>query len=367
MKTFDLGVSSLIPKSRIVHLPVYQPGKPIEDVKRELGLKEVIKVASNENPFGCSPLVKEELMSQLDQLAIYPDGACIDLRGAVSHFLGVKPEQLIFGTGSDEVCMLIARAYLEPDTNTVMAVPTFPVYKTNAIIEGSEPIEIPCVEGDHDLEAMLARINDKTRVVWICNPNNPTGKMIGEKELISFMDRVPRNVLIVLDEAYCEYVKDSSYPQSLSLMEKYPNIIILRTFSKIYGIAALRVGYGVAGEEIIDKLNRVREPFNVNTLAQRGAIAALKDQEFVEKCFKANKEGLEQVYAGLDALGLPYYPSEANFVFVQLPDSKMVFTEMEKRGVIIRSFPGAIRVTIGTKEENEKMLAALDEVMQSSC
>lgn len=356
----------MIPKSRIVNLPVYQPGKPIEDVQRELGLTEVIKLASNENPFGCSPFVKEEIKAHLDQLALYPDGACLELRGAVSHFIGVKPDQLIFGTGSDEVCVLITRAYLEPGTNTVMATPTFSVYKTNAIIEGAEVIEVPCLDGDHDLNGMLEKIDGQTRVVWICNPNNPTGKMIGEKELISFIEQVPGHVLIVLDEAYCEYVKDSSYPQSIALLNRYPNLIILRTFSKIYGIAALRVGYGVAGEDIIDKLNRVREPFNVNYLAQRAAIAALKDQEFVQKSFQANKEGLEQVYAGLDTLGLSYYPSEGNFVYVHIKNSKIVFEEMMKRGVIIRPFPQAMRVTIGSKEENNKMLAALGEVMATA-
>lgn len=359
----------MIPKSRIVHLPVYEPGKPIEDVKRELGLEEVIKLASNENPFGSSPLVKEALLNELelDQLPIYPDGACVELRGAVSRFLGVNPKQLMFGSGSDEVCMLIARAYLEKGTNSVMAVPTFPVYKTNAIIEGAEVIEVPCMDGEHNLTTMLEKINEQTRVVWVCNPNNPTGKMIGEQELIAFLDKVPAHVLVVLDEAYMEYVKNPAYPQSLGLLRKYPNIILLRTFSKIYGIAALRVGYGVAGEDIIDKLNRVREPFNVNHLGQVAAIAALKDQTYVKQCYDANKEGLEQVYAGLDALGVSYYPSEANFVYIPLEvDSKVVFAEMMKRGVIIRAFPNAIRVTIGNKEQNKKMLAAFGEVIVSA-
>ena len=313
------------------------------------------------------PLVKEALLTQLDRLPIYPDGACVELRGAVSRFLGVKPDQLIFGSGSDEVCMLITRAYLEQGTNSVMAVPTFPVYKTNAIIEGADVIEVPCIQGDHDLATMGEKVNAQTRVVWVCNPNNPTGKMISEKELTSFLNKIPSHVLVVLDEAYMEYVKNPAYPQSLSLLKKYPNIILLRTFSKIYGIAALRVGYGIASADIIDKLNRVREPFNVNHLGQVAAIAALKDQAFVKQCYDANKEGLEQVYAGLEALGLTYYPSEANFVYIHVEDdSKVVFAEMMKRGIIIRAFPEAIRVTIGTKDENRKMLAALGEVMVSA-
>ncbi|AMA73563.1 MULTISPECIES: histidinol-phosphate transaminase [Aneurinibacillus] len=354
----------MIPKTRIVNLPVYEPGKPIEDVKRELGLTEVIKLASNENPFGCSPRVKETIVSQLDNLPIYPDGACLELRSALASFLNVKEEELIFGNGSDEIVMLLARAYLEPGTNTIMAAPTFVVYKTNATIEGAEVIEVPCVEGKHDLNGMLAKVNENTRVVWVCNPNNPTGTIVTEEELIRFLDQVPEHVLVVLDEAYVEYVKDDAFPRSLELLRKYKNLIILRTFSKIYGLAALRVGYGIAAEEIIDKLNRVREPFNVNHLGQKAALAALADQEFVARCKAANMEGLEQVYAGLDEIGVPYYRSETNFVYAIVErDTKEVFQEMLKQGVIIRAFPQAIRVTIGSKEQNEKMLAALKAVL----
>jgi histidinol-phosphate aminotransferase len=354
----------MIPKSQIVNLPVYEPGKPIEDVKRELGLTEVIKLASNENPFGCSPKVKEAIAAELDSLPIYPDGACLELRSAVASFLNVKEEQLLFGNGSDEVVMLIARAYLQPGTNTVMANPTFSVYKTNATIEGADAIEVPCIDGAHDLDGMLAHINEQTRVVWVCNPNNPTGKMIAEDELVRFLDQVPKHVLVVLDEAYVEYVTSEAFPKSIQLLEKYKNIIVLRTFSKIYGLAALRVGYGVASEEVIDKLNRVREPFNVNHLAQKAAVAALADQQFVANCKAANVEGLAQVYAGLDELGVPYYRSETNFVYV-MPggNTREIFQEMLKLGVIIRAFPQAIRITIGSKEENEKMLAALKTVL----
>ncbi|WP_286883753.1 histidinol-phosphate transaminase [Aneurinibacillus sp. UBA3580] len=354
----------MIPKTRIVDLPVYEPGKPIEDVKRELGLTEVIKLASNENPFGCSKKVKEAIVAELDQLQIYPDGACLELRGSLASFLGVKEQKLIFGNGSDEIVMLIARAYLEAGTNTVMATPTFSVYKTNATIEGAEVIEVPCIDGSHDLDAMLAHINEQTRVVWVCNPNNPTGKMIAEDELVRFLERVPAHVLVVLDEAYIDYVKNEAFPKSLNLLEKYNNMIVLRTFSKIYGIAALRVGYGVAAEEIVDKLNRVREPFNVNHLAQKAALAALSDQEFVAQCKAANAEGLEQVYTELDALGVPYYRSETNFVYIMPErDPREIFQEMLKQGVIIRAFPEAIRVTIGSKDQNEKMLAALKSVL----
>ncbi|WP_047152616.1 histidinol-phosphate transaminase [Aneurinibacillus tyrosinisolvens] len=354
----------MIPKSQIVNLPVYEPGKPIDDVKRELGLEEVIKLASNENPFGCSPKVKEAIVSQLDNLPIYPDGACLELRAALASFLQVKPDELVFGNGSDEIVMLIARAYLQQGTNTVMAAPTFSVYKTNAVIEGAEAIEVPCIDGAHDLDGMLARVDENTRVIWVCNPNNPTGKMIGEQELVRFLDRVPSHVLVVLDEAYAEYVKSDAFPNSIRLLESYDNLIILRTFSKIYGIAALRVGYGIAKANVIDKLDRVREPFNVNLLAQKAALAALSDQKFVEECKRANAEGLQQVYAGLDEMGVSYYRSETNFVFL-MPErnTREIFNEMLQLGVIVRAFPGAVRITIGSRQQNETMLEALRQVL----
>lgn len=354
----------MIPKSQIVTLPVYEPGKPIEDVKRELGLTEVIKLASNENPFGCSPKVKEAIIAQLDSLSIYPDGACLELRAAVASHLNVAEDQLMFGNGSDEIVMLITRAYLQPGTNTVMAAPTFSVYKTNATIEGADVIEVPCIDGDHDLDGMLASINEQTRVLWICNPNNPTGKSINKDKLTAFLKQVPERVLVVLDEAYVEYVKSADFPNALELMKEYKNLIVLRTFSKIYGIAALRVGYGIADASIIDKLNRVREPFNVNSLAQKAALAALADQEFVATCKQANTEGLAQVYAALDEMGIAYYPSETNFVYM-LPEQnpREIFEAMMRKGVIIRAFPQAIRVTIGSQDENEKMIAALKSVL----
>jgi histidinol-phosphate aminotransferase len=354
----------MIPKSQIVNLPVYEPGKPIDEVKRELGLDKVIKLASNENPFGYSSHVRDALIAQLEHLPIYPDGASMELRDTLASFHEVDGDQIIFGNGSDEVVMLISRAYLQPGTNAIMATPTFSVYKTNAVIEGAEAIEVPCIDGAHDLDAMLAQINDKTRVVWVCNPNNPTGKMIPEAELVKFLDQVPSHVLVALDEAYCDYVTDPAYSDAIKLLNKYRNLITLRTFSKIYGLAALRVGYGIADQEIIDKLDRVREPFNLNHLGQTAALAAISDQKFVKDCRAANEEGRNQVYGGLDEIGLKYYPSEANFVYI-MPEAnpREIFNEMMKLGVIIRAFPEAIRVTIGSREQNEKMLTALGAVM----
>lgn len=359
----------MLPKQRILGAPVYQPGKPIDDVKREFGLTEVIKLASNENPFGCSPKAKEAIAAQLDTLAIYPDGASLQLRWELAEFLGVKPEQLIFGNGSDEVVQMIARAYLEEGTNTVMATPTFSQYRANAIIEGAELIEVPLKNGVHDLEAMAAAINGQTRVVWVCNPNNPSGTIVTRDELEAFLQKVPKDVLVVLDEAYYEYVVDPAYPQTVPMLKQYPNLIVLRTFSKIYGLAALRIGYGIASEEIIGHLDHVREPFNTSTLAQAAARAALKDQAFVEECRKRNREGLKQLTDRFDEWGLSYFPSQTNFVLVDLQqDSDEVFRRLLEQGIIVRSgralgFPGYQRITVGSAEQNEKVLQALGSIV----
>lgn len=357
------------PKKQILQVPVYQPGKPIDDVKRELGLTEVIKLASNENPYGCSPKAKEAITSQLDTLAIYPDGGSMVLRWELADYLQVKPDQLIFGNGSDEIVQLITRAYLEPGTNTVMATPTFPQYRSNAMIDGAELIEVPLANGVHDLEAMAAAINEQTRVVWVCNPNNPSGTIVTKDQLIAFLAKVPAEVMVVMDEAYYEYVVDVQYPETIPLLATYPNLIILRTFSKIHGLAALRIGYGVASIDIINNLNRVREPFNTSTLAQAAARASLQDRDFLTSCRDRNREGLKQLTDRFDQWGLDYYPSQANFVLVNLKqDSDVVFRKLLEKGFIVRSgnalgFPGYQRITIGTPEQNEKVLAALETIV----
>jgi histidinol-phosphate aminotransferase len=359
----------MIPKSQIVDLPVYQPGKPIDEVKKELGLDRIIKLASNENPYGYSKQVKQALIAEMDQLAIYPDGASMDLRAELANFLGVKGEELVFGNGSDELVMLTSRAYLQPGTNTVMATPTFSVYKTTSTVEGADVIEVPLKDGVHDLDQMLAKINDQTRVVWICNPNNPSGTINTEPEIISFLKRVPSTAVVVLDEAYNEYVTDKAYPETIKWIHDFPNLLILRTFSKIYGLAGLRIGYGIASPDIIDKINRVREPFNTNKLAQRAAIAAIRDQEFVQMCKEANALGREQLYKAFDELGLSYYPSQGNFVLVETGrDGNDIFQGLLQKGIIVRSgvflgFPTAIRVTVGDQEQNDAFIQALREVL----
>lgn len=353
------------PKAHIVDLPVYQPGRAIEDVKRTYGLTDVIKLASNENPFGFSPRVREAVIQAVSSANRYPDGAATALRRALSEHLGVGEESLICGNGSDEIVQLIARAYLAPGTSTVMATPTFPRYKTNAVIEGARVIEVPLKDGRHDLDAMAAAVTDDTRVVWVCNPNNPTGTMVTHDELVAFLARVPRHVLVVLDEAYVEYVTDARFPRSLELLRAHENLILLRTFSKIYGLAGFRIGYGIAAPTVIDALNRVREPFNTSFVAQAAALAALKDQAFVAACVEKNEEGKRQLYEGFARLGLHYYETHANFILVDVGrPAGAVFEALLRQGVIVRSgealgYPMALRVTIGDAAQNGRLLEAL--------
>ncbi|EHB64420.1 MULTISPECIES: histidinol-phosphate transaminase [Paenibacillus] len=356
------------PKAQIVDLPVYQPGKPIEEVKKELGLDRVIKLASNENPYGCSPLAREAITAELETLSLYPDGSAAELTAALAEHLNVASPQIIFGCGSDEIIALIIRAFLVPGDETIMADQTFSVYKTNAEIEGAVSIEVPLVDGKHDLQGMLDAITDKTKIIWVCNPNNPTGTIVSETELVQFLDSVPEHIMVVLDEAYFEYVTDASYPNSIPLMGRYPNLVILRTFSKIYGLAALRIGYGVAQEEVISLINRVREPFNTGRLAQAAAKAALKDQAFVAECRKRNEEGIKYIQGELDRLGLSYFPAHGNFIMIDVRRSgKDVFQSLLRKGIIVRPgferYPNWIRVTVGSKEQNDAFIGALEQVI----
>ena len=357
------------PKSNIVHLPVYQPGKPIEEVKRELGLTEVIKLASNENPFGCSEAAKQAIMNELANTSLYPDGAAVALTEALAGHLGVGKDQIIFGAGSDEVILMIARAFLVPGDETIMADETFPQYKHNAEIEGAKIIEVPLKDGRHDLPAMLEKVTDKTKIVWICNPNNPTGTIVTKDELDAFMAKVPAHVLVVLDEAYCEYIDDPAYPNGIEYVKRYPNVISLRTFSKIYGLASLRIGYGIGTPEIIRYINQVREPFNTTRYAQAAAKAALEDTAFIAECRRRNAEGLAYLKAEFDRLGLRYFEPYGNFVMFDtgIPSQK-VFDALLRKGIISRArwthYPTHIRITVGSAEQNRKFIEALEQVLQ---
>ncbi len=356
-------------KQPLLSLKPYQPGRTIDEVKRQFGLEKIVKLASNENPFGCSPKALDAIRNYSQILSLYPDGYATQLREVVSEHLKVSPEQLIFGDGSDELIQIISRSLLHAETNTVMASGTFSQYKHNAIIEGSEIKEVPLVNGAHDLPSMLDAIDEKTSVVWLCSPNNPTGVYIRREEIHSFLSKVPEDVLVVLDEAYFEYVHAEDYYDALTLVQEYQNLIVLRTFSKIYGLASLRVGYGIANEDIIKVLDPARPPFNVNALAQSAAVEAIKDQGFVEECRAANQKGLKQFYDFCEENQLNYYPSQGNFVLIDFKcDGNEVFQFLMERGYIIRSgvplgFPTFVRVTVGSEEQNKGVISKMSEFL----
>ncbi|MYL32751.1 histidinol-phosphate transaminase [Pontibacillus yanchengensis] len=354
-------------KPILANLSPYIPGKTIEEVKQSYGLEHIVKLASNENPFGFSDYVKSGLQQAVEGLEIYPDGYARELRTTLSNRLNVNEKQLIFGNGSDEVVQIICRTFLEPGVNTVMATPTFPQYRHNALIEGAEVREVPLDNGVHDLNSMLQQIDDHTRVVWICNPNNPTGTMIDHKAFESFMEHCPDNVLVVMDEAYVEYVSNTDFPDTLSALSSYDNLLITRTFSKAYGLAALRIGYGIASESIISNLEPSREPFNTSSLAQKAALLALEDQIFINETFKSTVETKKDLQIFCDNHGLTYYPSETNFLLIHLPISGDEMTEyLLRNGFIVRSgealgIPNSIRLTIGKQNHMDKIMEAMSE------
>jgi histidinol-phosphate aminotransferase len=362
-------VLSLKPKPNIVHMPVYQPGKPIEEVKRELGLQTVTKLASNENPFGASPSVQEALLKEMSQLSLYPDGGAVELTEAVAAHWGVKPEQIIFGAGSDEVILMIARAYLVNGDETIISSHTFPQYQHNAEIENAVIREVPLHNATYDLKAMLASVTDKTKIIWICNPNNPTGTIVTHEELKDFLEAVPATVLVVLDEAYAEYVTSPDYHNGLTLLKEHSNVLLLRTFSKIYGLASMRIGYAVGHPDVIHTINQVREPFNTTRFAQAAALAAIKDQQFVQDCIDRNRKGLDYLNGEFARLGLKVFPAHGNFIMVDVKrPASQVFDGLLRKGYIIRGghkldFPSMIRVTVGSQEQNAGFVAALEQVL----
>ncbi|MFL8936983.1 histidinol-phosphate transaminase [Rossellomorea oryzaecorticis] len=357
-------------KSQLHNLKAYQPGKTMEDVKEQYSLEKVVKLASNENPYGCSPQIQNFIYDYASSHAIYPDGYAKRLRMKVAGHLSVEPGQLIFGNGSDEVIQIISRALLDPSKSTVMAAPTFPQYKHNAIVEGAEVREVPLdEEGRHQLSKMLDSIDGTTAVVWLCSPNNPTGEYIRKEELLHFLDQVPSDVLVVLDEAYYEYVTAGDYYDSISLIESYPQLVVTRTFSKAYGLAGFRVGYGVGSRDVIGKLEPVREPFNNNSLGQGAAAEAMEDQAFIEQCREKNREGLQQFYEFCESTGLKYMKSQANFILIDFGLSgDEVFQYLMSKGYIVRSggalgYPQSVRITVGSREQNEELISLMKEFL----
>ncbi len=356
-------------KSGVQGLHPYQPGKPIEELQRELGLTDIVKLASNENPLGLSPRVKKLLSGNLDELTRYPDGAGYDLKNALSIHLGVQSDQITLGNGSNDVLDLIGQCFLDETTSAVYSEHAFIVYPIMIQLNGARALKVPAVRYGHDLEAMLEAIEDDTRVVFIANPNNPTGTWLEHEEVHAFMKRVPKNVVVVLDEAYAEYIHDNDYADGIVLQKEFPNLIVTRTFSKAYGLAGLRIGYSVSTSEMAGILNRVREPFNVNTLAQLAAIEVLKDEEYLQQGIDVNDAGRKQIESGLEALGISFIPSQGNFItFDTKTDAVAVYEKLLEKGVIVRpivpyGLPQHLRVSIGLEDENEAFLTALEQVL----
>lgn len=352
--------------SHIRAIAPYQPGKPTSDLARELGLEEatIVKLASNENPLGTSTLAHAAVSKQLADLARYPDGNGFDLKQALCAHYRVRAEQLVLGSGSNDVLELVARAFLGPGTSSVFSRHAFVVYPLATQAVGATAVEVPARTFGHDLPAMTAAVREDTRVLWIANPNNPTGTFAPAGEVQALLARVPARVIVVLDEAYHEYLPDALRVDSLRWLERHPNLVVTRTFSKAYGLAGLRVGFAVAHPDVCELLNRVRLPFNVNSLAQAAAVAALGDQEFVQRSRQMNDAGMRQLTEGFKRLDLDYIPSLGNFVTVRVGDAGPVYQRLLRQGVIVRpigayGLPEHLRVTVGTEAENARFLKAL--------
>jgi histidinol-phosphate aminotransferase len=344
----------------------YQPGKPISELAREFNLDpaNIIKLASNENPLGVSPLAMAALKAALDETARYPDGNGFELKQALARRFGVGMDQIVLGNGSNDVLELAARAFLAPGIDAVYSQHAFAVYPLATQAAGATGIEVPARDFGHDLGAMLKAVSPRTRVVFIANPNNPTGTLVAAADLHSWLKQVPANVAVVLDEAYNEYLPPALLTDTVKWLAEFPNLIITRTFSKIYGLAGLRVGYAFASPGVADLMNRVRQPFNVNSLALAAAAAALQDVGFVKKSYELNQSGMRQLTEGLQRLGIGYIPSYGNFVSINVKGAGAVYQRLLAQGVIVRpvagyGMPDHLRVTIGLPEENERLLSAL--------
>ncbi|MBK9186677.1 MAG: histidinol-phosphate transaminase [Moraxellaceae bacterium] len=350
-------------------LSPYQTGKPIDELKRELGLDDIIKLASNENPLGCSPLAVQAIQAEMNQIGRYPDGNGFNLKYAIQQKFGFELNRMTLGNGSNDILELVARAFIAQGQAAVYSQHAFAVYPLAVQAVGGVGIEVPAKNFGHDLDAMAAAITANTKVVFIANPNNPTGTWFGRAEFEQFMAQVPDSVLVVLDEAYVEYVTDADFINGFDYVNQYPNLLVSRTFSKAYGLASLRVGYAIASPDVTNILNRVRQPFNVNSFALAAAVASLQDEAFVGQIRALNSAGMTQLEAGLSALGLAYIPSKANFIaFDTARPCVPVFNALLQQGVIVRpvanyGLPTYLRVSIGLESENARFLAALKQVL----
>lgn len=358
------GVQSLSP---------YQPGKPIDELEREYGVSDIIKLASNENPLGPSAKVLAAIKNELKHLSRYPDGNAFDLKKALANKHNVNINQITIGNGSNDILEILTRAFVTPEHEIIFSQHAFAVYPIVTQAVGAKAVVIPAINWGHDLVAMQQSITDKTRVIFIANPNNPTGTWLAKDELSVFLKSVPENVLVVLDEAYFEFADyddaAKDYPNGIEWLQQYSNLIVTRTFSKAYGLAGLRVGYSVSHSDIADVLNRVRQPFNANSIALKAAEIALTDIQHLETCIKLNTKGMHQLTSSFANMDLKYIPSVANFICVDVGDDALkVYDDLLYQGVIVRpvanyEMPRYLRITIGTGQENERFIAALKKVL----
>lgn len=350
----------------------YVPGKPVEEVERELGLKEIYKMASNENPLGTSPLAMAAMQKELEKTHRYPESLCTELVASLARMHSVAPESIMVGNGLDNVITLLGMTFLSEDSEVIFGDITFPAYGNISRKMGAKTVEVPLNANlEQDLNAMAEAVTDKTKMIFICNPNNPTGTIVSHKALAQFIKKVREDVIIVIDEAYFEYATSPAYSTALDLLSQRDTLVVLRTFSKIYGLAALRIGYAVANPELIRFVMKLREPFPVNRLAQAGALAALEDVSFKQQTLRVNMLGKAQYIRAFEKMGLKFYDSQTNFIYVEINKSAQeVFQAMLHDGIIVRpqSFPGhpdALRITFGTTEENDKTIAALKKALDA--
>jgi histidinol-phosphate aminotransferase len=353
----------------ILALKPYVTGKSLESLKREYGIHSPIKLASNENPLGSSPMAIEAIQRATESLNRYPEGSGFELIQKIAVNLGVPPENIVLGNGSDDIISMLARAFLQPGDESIIPRPSFLMYEIMVRSAGATPVFVPLKSLAIDLQGILNALSGKTRMIFLCNPNNPTGTIITSQEFKHFLDQVPPAVIVVIDEAYIEFVRHSGCVNGIDFLNADHALVVLRTFSKTYGLAGLRVGYGIMTGGITDILNRVRQPFNVNSLAQIGALAALDDDAFLKKTLKIVHEGLEYLQNNLDRLGIQYFPTQTNFFLIDVrKDADDIFEKMLQRGVIVRSmksygYPEYIRINVGLPEENARFIESLAEVI----
>ena len=353
----------------VQHLQPYQGGKPLDELERELGISGAIKLASNENPLGLSELARAAIEASFENVTRYPDGNGFYLKRRLAEKLAVSTSQLTLGNGSNEILELLARGFLGQQHNAIIAEHAFVVYQLVITAQNATAVTVPASSWGHDLPAMAAAVNEHTRLLFIANPNNPTGTWVSLASIEALLQKLPDTVLVVVDEAYFEYVDQPGYGSALELIDDYPNLIVTRTFSKAYGLAALRIGYSVSHPDVADILNRLRQPFNVNSPALAAALAVLDDEAYLQRSIGVNREGCDQLVAGFEALGLAYIPSAGNFIAVQVPgDALALYEALLRKGVIVRpialyGMPHHLRVSIGLPDENQRFLDALGQLL----